>query len=814
MPPNDLAEKPRRSTRNRNFAYLRATFARSTHPITEQEQRPEPKAANVESKPLPVLPDAPITTSDRRQNRMSLFDMFSKPRVERARGYGYEPRMDPLPEQSHTPAPALFYVQPENVQATPLQPIAQSRPASRLSTTTIEPQKLAPMKSPKPLDDWDPPPLFQAYPQSVRHGTLLGTNLSADAVRGHQLRRQNAGLFSSTTSLPFVREGSEDDLNQREQAWQSMGLLPSPPEGPELVSKVFVLVTAGRLIQYAGDGNYDRMPEKVLQLGENSAAFACDLIPGKHFVIQVVQSVSREGVTAINKSRSLLSRLRIPSAATRKTTSSFLLIFSTPEEMDLWLKAIRKVIRQINGKGDEAKTEGKHSRKNTAEKVDEIPTHRFRMQKASIDNAETITRSSSSHSQDRSPSYPASVLPLAMSTRDSNHSTEDNSPRHSASDTDESLSHPRHGTSTEASSLATTPASIDQTLLDKLREGSRNSMMSVRTSHTSATDTITVPTSRCSSPPSPHVENFDVQQPSPPRPPPLRTSYIQPISNTGSYRRSMQATPVEGSERIVRIQRHSPTNVHGQGPHVHYATADPVPSTVLENPRTRGPTIYPRGMPNRQQSSDYEPRTRAPRPESTVGQLPNINSRSTSRIDQPRRQLFRPVPIRPSEPSSQVQSRAPEAYVPRRFSSLPLSGPPPPALPATSTVHSITRPRAPSYSLTPSVRPQAPQPSAPLMKRLQRPTSLQIRSDPAPFLSQSRNRQPSFSRSVSASPAPLYSPAATAPLNPPPTDAPPIPPMNPSRPNLHSRTSMMPGLPPPAPPPSCPLPAPPPQPAA
>ncbi|QDS71085.1 hypothetical protein FKW77_009030 [Venturia effusa] len=380
MPPNDHTVRPRRS--NRNFSYLRSTFSRSAQFVTELEQKSEIKPADVETKPLA---DASNTTTGHRQNRMSLFDMFSKPKVERARGYRNEMGLDPLSERSKSPAPALSYGKTGNKQPATLQPIVQSRPTSRMSTS-VDSRKSGQIK-----DDWDPPPLFQAYPQSVRHGTLLGTNISADVLRGHQLRRQNAGLLGSSTSLPFVREGSEDELSQREHSWQSMGLIPGSSDGPELVSKIFVLVTAGRLVQYAGDGNYDRMPERVLQLGERSAAFACDLIPGKHFVIQVVQSVHGEGTASINKSRSLLSRLRMPTAATRKTTSSFLLIFDTPEEMDLWLQAIRKVINQLSGKGREGETRGKHSRQNTAEKVDELPTHRFQVQKASLEDHQTTT---------------------------------------------------------------------------------------------------------------------------------------------------------------------------------------------------------------------------------------------------------------------------------------------------------------------------------------------------------------------------------------------------------------------------------------
>ena len=38
------------------------------------------------------------------------------------------------------------------------------------------------------------------------------------------------------------------------------------PQTPELVNKIYILVTAGFVLQYAGDGAFDRLPEKVLKL--------------------------------------------------------------------------------------------------------------------------------------------------------------------------------------------------------------------------------------------------------------------------------------------------------------------------------------------------------------------------------------------------------------------------------------------------------------------------------------------------------------------------------------------------------------------
>ncbi len=34
--------------------------------------------------------------------------------------------------------------------------------------------------------------------------------------------------------------------------------------------KIFILVTSGYLLQYSGDGSFDRLPEKMMQLGKDS----------------------------------------------------------------------------------------------------------------------------------------------------------------------------------------------------------------------------------------------------------------------------------------------------------------------------------------------------------------------------------------------------------------------------------------------------------------------------------------------------------------------------------------------------------------
>src|ERR1700753_2651433 len=272
--------------------------------------------------------------SRRQSKASSLFELFSKPKVERARGFHESTRLDTLPERSQTPA--HFYPQPdrskrESTIVTARSPNPQvdegdndrlneeaidtapaPRSASRLSIT---PQKTTfvreqAAKIQRQADNWDPPPLFQAYPQAVKHGRLQGISASTEALLRSQRNKYNGGMDGFTNE-----QGSSSTDRQR---------LSVLPDTPDLMEKVFILVTAGRLVQYSGTGSSDRMPEKLLQLGPKSAAFACDLIPGKHWVLQVVQSVNDLNMPSVKPSRSILSRLRVPTLNKRQTTNIIL----------------------------------------------------------------------------------------------------------------------------------------------------------------------------------------------------------------------------------------------------------------------------------------------------------------------------------------------------------------------------------------------------------------------------------------------------------------------------------------------------------
>ncbi|KAK8059581.1 hypothetical protein PG996_009511 [Apiospora saccharicola] len=129
----------------------------------------------------------------------------------------------------------------------------------------------------------------------------------------------------------------------------------------EWTTKIYVLVTSGYLLQYATEGSFDRLPERVLQLTRDSAVFASDMIPGKHWVLQVASLMDPSGTPA-NDSRSLLAKLR---GSERRHASNFLMVFDAAEDMDSWLALLRHAIEALGGKKKLTET--------GAPKEDEIP---------------------------------------------------------------------------------------------------------------------------------------------------------------------------------------------------------------------------------------------------------------------------------------------------------------------------------------------------------------------------------------------------------------------------------------------------------
>ncbi|RKF54489.1 putative peptidase family m20 m25 m40 protein [Golovinomyces cichoracearum] len=218
-----------------------------------------------------------------------------------------------------------------------------------------------------PTIDWEIPPFFQAYPQAIKHSCLSALTCSAEQIlnsdsrqtkifceriasldQKHSLNRSN--VCSEQVTFDRAAECSFSQRCYNRKSNKSVSTT-------EWTQKIFVLVTSGYLLQYSGSGRFDRMPEKLMQLGKDSVAFACDAIPGKHWVLQVSQSMNSEG-HSLSNSRSLFSRLDPRSTGHRRAVKSFLLVFDCAEELEAWISVLRKEIKSIATRQQNPETPG------------------------------------------------------------------------------------------------------------------------------------------------------------------------------------------------------------------------------------------------------------------------------------------------------------------------------------------------------------------------------------------------------------------------------------------------------------------------
>ncbi|PHH86456.1 hypothetical protein CDD83_10217 [Cordyceps sp. RAO-2017] len=232
-----------------------------------------------------------------------------------------------------------------NLQATPEMPqhdhLARDAPADRAMSLKMSKQ------SRPALSNWSTPPLFKAFPQAVKSVTLPAATISADAIL--RLNEKRHGIPSADDAASSVLAAGDRDKEKRRHRRNTS----ASAERLEWTTKIFVLVTSGYVLQYAGDGHFDRLPEKMLRLGPSSAAFATDAIPGRHWVVHVSSTAEADGPTA-PESRSLFSKL--PFRMDRRNTSNLLMVFECPDAMDAWIATLRGEIEKLGGKKNLSET--------------------------------------------------------------------------------------------------------------------------------------------------------------------------------------------------------------------------------------------------------------------------------------------------------------------------------------------------------------------------------------------------------------------------------------------------------------------------
>jgi len=420
-------------------------------------------------------------------SKMSLFNLFSRPKVERARGHSEKtpepppvPRKNTLKSSASTPNLVLHVqannaVPPTSASVPPPEPYSKSSSRRKLRDTSKPPTR-----DRKP-GSFDPPPLFQAYPQSIKDGTVELAQLPADKSR-------KAGSVRTDKFEGADETGSVDTRRSTMAALKHVAS--SSITQIELPKKIFVLVTSGYLLQYAETGPSDRLPEKMLHLGKNSATFACDVVTGKHHVLQVSHEVDQNGITvAQSSSSSIFSKLGMRGAAARRLTSSFILVMPDAQEMEAWMTAIRKEIEMLGGA--RIPMGSTYDSKNASENETDLKktpsqSHRYNVRR----NPSKVSSITSPKSKD-APPVPS---PPPKTEKDTSDTATIDGIEMEASKlaTDEPLPTTRTRSPSDAPSMSSSAAvSVEQQQLDTLRSSGSNKRMSYASQAGTVATTVT-----------------------------------------------------------------------------------------------------------------------------------------------------------------------------------------------------------------------------------------------------------------------------------------------------------------------------------
>ncbi|KAI9824442.1 MAG: hypothetical protein M1832_001977 [Thelocarpon impressellum] len=409
--------------------------------------------------------------------------------------------------------------------ADPAPPRSQAQAQAR----TPMPPKSPKTKTSKPLRPavWEPPPLFQAYPQAIKHAVLDASVLPAETILRIQANKREMGaredLMRGMLDLdaPAAGPPSKEERTKFKHRRKISGSVSKA----DWTKKIYVLVTMGYLLQYSGDGAFDRLPEKILQLDKDSAAFASDVIPGKHWVLQISHLADGGDRVSTDASRSRFARLAFRSASQRRLAGTLFLVLDSADDMDSWMSSVRREIELLGGRRQRGAGEAGQREASVDRQPECMPNQRFLVKREPAQFLDVRT--------------PENSPPLESGV--------DSPPRHSPGDSvPESV-----GGSYKRSSVARGPTGTPSTVttmsdeqgqLDLLRGGgSRLSYMS--------SGTWTLNTSRGTSPTcSPTKETFEgAQHAHHPdgRAPPATLRPRRSTSALAQRRESQQAAPRE-----------------------------------------------------------------------------------------------------------------------------------------------------------------------------------------------------------------------------------------------------------------------------
>lgn len=309
--------------------------------------------------PMSTTPDDPPLSHPK--SKPSLLGLFARNRSIKMASSNH--KMDISLESEDTPDQKSVNQKKSGVSQTRPTPSAQvfhiSSHSSDLTPTTHEQEtSRATLKimlekkdsSTSNLAPWSPPELFKAYPQAIKHARLRApTTHGKPLLQLHKEKKVVSFQLDLAQDAVLARPKKDNVKLKREKDGRVQQPLVEMTSNVHWAEKIYVLATSGYILEYAGEGAFDRLPEKLMPLGKDSVAFASDAIPGAHWVLQVSRVADEGAVASTDGPKSVFKKMRFGNVS-RLSTSNLLLVFNSPEDMNSWLVSIRKAIEALGGK--------------------------------------------------------------------------------------------------------------------------------------------------------------------------------------------------------------------------------------------------------------------------------------------------------------------------------------------------------------------------------------------------------------------------------------------------------------------------------
>lgn len=423
----------------------------------------------------------------------------------------------------------------QNRAPLPVQQVRVSSPLPTVSSTTLQhgtskttlKSKLDKDPLVRTLASWDPPELFKAYPQAIKHARLRAPTAQIKTILQLYEEKKTANLeqdVEQNIALDHARDEGARKKREKAKRFRHSSLEITSKDG--WVEKVYVLATSGYLLEYAGDGAFDRLPEKLMHLGRESAAFASDAITGEHWVLQVSRIANDDGVIPDEGPKSIFRKLGFGSGM-RRSTSAFLLTFDSPEDMNSWLVAIRKEIEALGGRKYRPDVGMRRTNDEIARQLRERPSRRYFIQREPNHFGDKLPDARLEDMTDKEQWVkPRNLESLTITGRKPSIATQK---------------------STESPSVSNATVSTDQAFLERLKETPRISYVSAGTK--------TWSTSRGSSPePSPARAPFSPEDLIP-KPVEDNTETLQILRARPSSQRFPASIPIVSKKHSMDVER-------------------------------------------------------------------------------------------------------------------------------------------------------------------------------------------------------------------------------------------------------------------